>query len=84
MIFEIFFFFFFVEKSRSLAIIYSKMKGQSDCIQCKVIGVSTFAGISTYAAYLRLTTPKSDKGQRLFLGCFVVGAGAIAIWRAIV
>lgn len=54
-----------------------------DCIECRIVGMVTFSGIAGYAAYLRMATPKSDRGQRLFLGGIVVGATCVAIHRAI-
>jgi hypothetical protein len=58
-------------------------KAPIDCLQCKIIGVVTFSGISMYAANLRRFTPRHDKGQRLFLASLIVGAGAVAVWRAL-
>ena len=58
--------------------------GTGDCLQCRVIGVGTFGGIASYALYLRqFKTPASDKGQRLFLAAFAIGAGSIAVLRAV-
>ena len=55
--------------------------GGHDCLQCKVIGTVTFLGISGYASYLRIATPKADKRQRLFLACFAIGSGVMALYR---
>jgi hypothetical protein len=55
-----------------------------DCMQCRIIGTLSFTGISGYAAYLRLNTPRNDKGQRLFLLGFSLTALGVAGWRAIV
>jgi hypothetical protein len=57
---------------------------EKDCMQCKVIGALTFSGISLYALNLRQSTPKHDKAQRLFLASLMLGAGAVAVWRALV
>ena len=54
-----------------------------DCLQCKIVGVSTFSGIAGYATYLRAVTPRNEIGQRFFLGCFALGAVGIAVARAI-
>ena len=40
---------------------------QDDCLTCKVIGTVTFTSISGYALYLRLNTPKHDKGAKINL-----------------
>jgi len=53
-----------------------------DCLQCRIIGTATFSGVSAYAYFLRATTPKADRGHRLFLACFSVGAAAVAVHRA--
>lgn len=59
-------------------------KAPTDCLQCKIIGVVTFSGISMYAANLRRLTPRHDTSQRVFLASLIVGAGAVAVWRALV
>jgi hypothetical protein len=52
-----------------------------DCMQCKIVGVMTFSGLASYAAYLRMNTPRNEKMQRLYLGCVSAGSIALAIWR---
>ena len=52
-----------------------------DCIGCKVIGVCTFGGISAYAAKLFVSTPKSNRTQRIFLSCMGLGALSVAAVR---
>jgi len=54
-----------------------------DCFTCRTIGVLTFSGISSYAIYLRMNTPSHDKGQRIFLGVFAIGALSMAIVRGL-
>ena len=54
---------------------------EEDCLACKIIGTSAFSGISLYAYSLRAVTPKSDRGNRIFFGCFAVAAASIAIHR---
>jgi hypothetical protein len=54
---------------------------EEDCLSCKIIGTTTFSGISLYAYHLRKITPKSEKGNRLFFGCFAVATAAVAIHR---
>jgi len=44
-----------------------------DCMECKVIGTGTLAGLSAYALHLRAMTPKSAVSQRIFLGCMAIG-----------
>lgn len=55
-----------------------------DCFQCRVIGTATFGGIALYVNYLRMTTPLSAPGHRLFYGVFAGSALGIAFWRATV
>ena len=56
-------------------------KTEEDCLSCKVIGTTVFSSIGLYAYYLRAVTPKSEKGNRLFFGCFAITAGAVALHR---
>jgi hypothetical protein len=55
--------------------------GTSDCLQCKIIGCTTFSGLSIYALNLHRQTPKNDKTQRIFLLAFATGAAGMAIAR---
>ena len=52
-----------------------------DCMQCKIVGVMTFSGLASYAAYLRMNSTRNEKMQRLYLGCVSAGSIALAIWR---
>lgn len=54
---------------------------EEDCLSCKIIGTTTFSGISLYAYHLRKITPASEKGNRLFFACFAVATAAVAIHR---
>jgi hypothetical protein len=54
-----------------------------DCMECKVIGVTTFSGIAAYANVMRISSPRTEKGNRIFLGCFAICAAGLAIARAI-
>ena len=56
--------------------------GDKDCFTCKAIGTLTFSSLSAYSIYLRATTPKTDKGHRLYLGVMALGFGGVAIARA--
>jgi len=44
-----------------------------DCMECKLIGTGTLAGLSAYALHLRAMTPRAAVSQRIFLGCMAVG-----------
>ena len=59
-------------------------KDPRDCLQCRVVGVLTFGGVSAYAARLRINTPLSDPRQRLFLAVFSAGFAAAAAARAVI
>ena len=54
-----------------------------DCLECKIIGSVTFAGISTYIGYLGIITPKQMKFTRIFYGGFALGAAYLSIYRAL-
>ena len=54
-----------------------------DCLSCRIVGTAAFSGISAYALQLRSMTAKSDKGNRMFLLCFSIGAAAVAVTRFI-
>lgn len=54
---------------------------EQDCLSCKIIGTAAFSSIGLYAYHLRAVTPKSEKGNRLFFGCFAIAAGAVALHR---
>eukprot|EP01041_Mallomonas_annulata_P004159 gene4159-8267_t len=54
-----------------------------DCLQCRAIGSMTFGGISLYALYLRINTPSRDRGHRVFLACFAIGAASVSVLRAV-
>ena len=56
-------------------------KSKLQCLECKIIGSGTFAGIGLYALHLRSTSPVSARGHRLFLGLFAAGAFGISAWR---
>jgi len=62
----------------------NKPESSRDCLQCRVIGASTFGGIASYLNYLRMTTPVSAPGHRLFYAVFAGSALGVAVWRATV
>jgi hypothetical protein len=55
-----------------------------DCLQCRIVGTTTFTGVSLYALHLRAITPKNDRGNRLFFTCFSLGAAAVAFHRCFI
>lgn len=50
-----------------------------DCMECKLIGTGTLAGLSAYALHLRAMTPRAAVSQRIFLGCMAIGIDLLLI-----
>ena len=53
-----------------------------DCLTCRTVGVLTFGGVGVYMLHLFQTTPKRDKGQRLFVAAFAAAAFGLSAYRA--
>lgn len=52
-----------------------------DCMECKIVGTLSFTGLSGYALYMRMNTPKHDKVQRIYLAGVAVVSFGLAVWR---
>ncbi len=54
-----------------------------DCLECRIVGVTTFSALATYAGYLLATAPKTvGKGHKLFYAFMIVTNSSLAIMRA--
>ena len=45
-----------------------------DCLGCRIVGTGTMGALALYWNHLRMTAPKSAKGNRLFLGTMAIGS----------
>lgn len=59
----------------------NKNKEPIDCMECKIVGTLSFTGLSGYALYMRMNTPKHDKVQRMYLAGVAVASFGLAVWR---
>ena len=44
-----------------------------DCLGCRIVGTGTMGALALYWNHLRMSAPKSAKGNRLFLGTMAAG-----------
>ena len=56
---------------------------EQECTPCKVTGVLVLCGFSAYWNHLRLSTPKSARTQRIFLGTTSLGFLGLALMRVV-
>jgi hypothetical protein len=56
---------------------------KEDCMSCRVTGFLTFSGLTAYILHAKTTIPVSNKRYQLFLTCFALGTGTVAITRAL-